>query len=83
MHVSNGLHSLKGVGLLRRVGLMHHSLIALPCGSGLVRINPGNNKDRILYLLLHGGQAVNVFTDRIFIVGGTRADDQKQAVQLS
>ena len=59
---------------------MNHALISFSGGSGLVRIDPGNKKNPLLYLFLEAGKANNIFNNGILVMGGTGSDNKKKPV---
>ncbi len=62
---------------------MKHPLISDTDRSGLVRINTRNNKNLILYFILHFPQSGNIINHGVLMISGTRSDHQKQPVILS
>ena len=53
MEITNGYNTLVHIGLCFGIGLMEHSLVALPCGSRLVRIDTRDDDDLILNLFFY------------------------------
>ena len=56
---------------------MQHALVAGPDCAGLVRINSGNYDDLVSHFILDIAQSRYVLDDRILVIRGARADDQK------
>ena len=83
MQLTNGNQTCQHIGACVRVGLVEHSLVALPRGTGLIGVDAGDNQKLLLHLVLQGAQAVNVLHDRLLAVGRAGSDHQNQAVTLA
>ena len=62
---------------------MQHTLVAHTDGSRFVCVDTGNHKNLICDLILYGAETTDVIDHRIFIVSGTRSDDQQKPVIFS
>lgn len=62
---------------------MQHTLVSHTDGSRFVGINSRNHKNLICHLILYSTKTADVIDHRIFIVGGTRSDDQQKPVIFS
>ena len=82
MHLSHGDQTLLQIRLLLRVRLVHHTLIALPCGTRLICIDSRNQDQLILDLLLDLREAGDIIADGIFIISRTGTDDDKKSVRV-
>ena len=65
------------------IRLVQHAFVPYTLGAGLVGIDPGNDQEFFLYLLIQFRQAVHVFQHGVFPVRGAGPDDQQQAGILS
>ena len=66
-----------------RVRLMEHTHIAFACGSWLIGINSWYNEKSVFCLFLNLCKTVCIVADSIFIICGTRSDDNKEFVAFS
>ena len=67
--VPDGDDALEHVRLMGGIGLVDHSLVALPVGAGLVGVDAGNDQQLFLHLLLDPDQPGDVVQHRFLRVG--------------
>ena len=80
VHFADGDNAGQHVFLAFRVGLMEHALVAYADGTRLVGIDAGNDEDSVGDFFLHGGQAMGIVDDGVFVVGRAGPDDEQEAV---
>ena len=83
VHVTQGDDACQRVRLLLRVRLMHDALVTVAGGTGLVRVDTGDNQDLVLDLLLYRNQTAHIVADSLFIICGTGSDDGDKAVRFA
>jgi hypothetical protein len=84
MHLADGDQALIHVGLFFRIRLMEKPFVAFSRSPGFVGIDPGDDDDLVLHLLLDRHQTAHIVQDSMFIVCRTGADnDQKFAAPAS
>ena len=62
---------------------MQDSLVTLSGCSRFVGINSRNQDQFVRYLFLYSGQTVDIFTNCLFVICGTRSDDNQKLVGFS
>ena len=62
-----------------RIGLVEHALVAHTDGTGLIRVDPRDNIERVFYLFLYPCQAPRIFEDSRFIIRRAGTDDKQKA----
>ena len=62
---------------------MDKAFVAFSGGAGLVGVNSGDQDALVGDLVIDCGKAVNIVTDRIFVVGAAGTDDDKKLVAFS
>ncbi len=69
------------VGAFLGVGLVGDALVPVAVGAGLVGVDAGHQHQLVRHLLLHAGQAADIFADGVLIVGRAGADDHQEFVR--
>ena len=80
MHVADGQDALEHIGLLLRIGLVHHAHITLARGPRLVGVDTGNDDELVLCFFLNLNKASRVIAHGFLIVGRAGADDHNKLV---
>ena len=72
--------SLDQVALSGRILFMQQAFVAIAGRTRFVCVDTGNHEHFVFDLFLQFRQTTHIFHYRFFIVGGTRSDDQKDAI---
>ena len=66
-----------------RIWLMQHPLVAASCGSRLICVYTGNDKESVLDLLIDPGQTLHVLADSVLPIRRAGPDNDKKFITLS
>ena len=83
VHLTDRDQTVQQIRFLLRVRLMQDSLVTFTGCSRFVGINSRNQDQFVRYLFLHSGQTVDIFTNCLFVICGTRSDDNQKLVGFS
>ena len=83
VELADGDDALVEVGLLLRIRLVHHALVAVAGGAGLVGVDSGDEDEPVLHLFLYLCQTVHIITDRVLAVRGAGPHDHQELVAVS
>ena len=83
VHFTHGDQTLDHIRCLGRIRLGSNALVTGTGGPRFIGIDTRNDEHTVFDLFLYGGQAVDILTDRIFVVCGAWSDDGEHAVIFS
>ena len=83
VHFPHGDKTRGKIRLFFRVGLADDAFIAFAGGPGFVRINSRNEYETVFYFFIDFAQTADIVADRVFVVGGTGADNDKEFIAFS
>ena len=83
VELADGDDALVEVGLLLRIRLVHHALVAVAGGAGLVGVDPGDQNQLVRHRFLQFGQPLAVFQHRVLPVGRAWTDNQHHFAAFS
>lgn len=83
VELSNLDDTLEHIGFLFRVRLMKHTLVALACCARLACVNSRNDENFVLNFFLNLGKSVDIFKNRLRLVGRARTDDKNELVAFT
>ena len=78
MHFPYGDEAVEHVGLLLRVRLVEHTLVASAGGAGLVGVHPGNDENTLLHPLRRVPQPGHVVEDAVLPIRRAGPDDEQE-----
>ena len=83
MHLTDSDQTMQQIRFLLRIRLMKDPFVTLSGCSRFVCIDSRNQDQLICHFFLYPGQTVDIFTNCLFVICGTRSDDDQKLIGLS
>ena len=83
MHLTHCHKTCQEIRLFLGIGLAGDALVAFAGSTGLIRIDPGDQDQLVLDLLIDSCQTIDVVTYGILVISGAGSDDHKEFIAFA